>query len=365
MGLRQGSDSDAKITVSTSAPTFDDFDRVDSVNEATEKEEIKKEVRKEKEVKKILEKGEDKAEEISEEEPILEVPEENLEEENKDDGLIDVKINGANHKVSLEELKANYSGKVAYDKKFTEFDKERKSFQAEKEKLLKPIEEFKKLLGEGKAGDALMRLVDMAGEDVYTFNKRLIEAVTPIVKARLEMSPEQLEVMEAKGELEHLKKKEQSALERSKVEQTQAEFDQRIAKLQETYSISDDDFRTAAVKFKERLVASGKFKAEEFTPESVANFHINTKNALRTFKAIDAVDPKLESDSNLVSEMISLLSENPELSEADMVDLIKEYSGVNNKLKVLTEKAQVVKRVQAPSSPANKNRPEFFSDFED
>ena len=66
-------------------------------------------------------------EEEAVEEKALEKKEEVLPE------LIEVKVEGSIEKVSLDELKENYSGKVAYDKKFTELDKERQSYKSEVE----------------------------------------------------------------------------------------------------------------------------------------------------------------------------------------------------------------------------------------
>lgn len=368
-------DVDTTIDVVSSGPNFDDFDRVETAKKDIEKAKEKKAPKKEEDVvekqgnKQVPEAENTKEEKVPEEKTAEEkTPEEKAAEEKatseKAEELIDVKINGQIEKVKLADLKANYSGKVAYDKKFSELDKERKQLVQDRDTFYKPMAKFKELLSEGKAGDALLHIVDFVGEDSYNFTQKLIAAMTPMVKARLEMTPEQLEAYEAKSELEHFKKKEQSALERSKAEQTQQGLNQRIAKLQETHSISEDDFRTAAMQLKERLTAEGKFKAEEFTPEVVADFHLAKNYSSKTFKAIDSVDKTLASDARLVNELIQLQFENPGMSEADMVELIKEYSGVNNKLKVLTTKSEVVKKAQAPT-PSSSNRPEFFSDFED
>lgn len=366
------SDVDTSINVTTSGPSFDDFDRVEEVKKDIEEKATKKAKKSEKAEENKSEdqkKQDDKVpapDKIEEETPEEKKTDEKATEEVEPSGdEIEVKVNGKVEKVKLEDLKANYSGKVAYDKKFTELDKERKSFQQEKEAAYRPILEFKRLLQEGKAGDAILHLVDMAGEDSYNFNKKLIAAMTPMVKARLEMTPEQLEAYEARSELDHLKKKEQSQLERSKAEQTQKDFDQRIAKLQETHSISDDDFRTAAVKLRELLEANGKFKADEFTPEAVANFHQAKIYSGKVFKAIESVDKSLESDSVMINELINLMFDEPGISHEDLVSIIREHSGINAKLKVLTEKSQVEKRTQAASTPAKQSKPEFFSDYDE
>jgi hypothetical protein len=45
------------------------------------------------------------------------------------DSLIPVKINGKDELISIKDLQSQYSGKVVYEKKFSEMDRERKSFE--------------------------------------------------------------------------------------------------------------------------------------------------------------------------------------------------------------------------------------------
>lgn len=383
------SDVDTTIQVTSGAPSFDDFDRVETVTKELEdigdkkakKADKKSEKKDEKKVadkegnEKIPQSKEEAKEEIEEEKQVEETTDQDPEVKGDEkkyldhsgDELVQVKINGKMEEVKLSDLKANYSGKVAYDKKFSEFDKERKQFQMERQQLIEPIQKFKQLISEGKAGDALLHILDTTGEDAYTFNNKLIRALTPIIQERLSMSPEQLEALDARSEVEHLRRKEQSSLERSKYEQSQKELSTRIAKIRETYSISENDFQNAAENLKRRLDADGKYKKEEFTPELVADFHLASKYSDRAFKAIDSVDKNLGDDPKLANELIHLMFTNPEISHDDLVDLIREYAGVNDKLKVLTQKAQVEKRIQASNQNAGRriNKPEFFSDFDE
>jgi len=379
------SDVDTTIQVTSGAPSFDDFDRVETVTKELNDIGEKKAKKAEKKEKVADKEGNEKIPQSKgKEEKVEEKPEEEVESpkeeksESTEEGekkyldhsgeeLIQVKINGKMEEVKLSDLKANYSGKIAYDKKFSEFDKERKQFQAEKQQLMAPIQKFKQLIADGKAGDALLHILDTTGEDAYTFNNKLIRALTPIIQERLSMSPEQLEALDARSEVEHLRKKEQSLAERTRSEQTHKELVNRIEKLKETYSISEDDFQKAAENLKRRLDADGKYKKEEFTPELVANFHLASKYSDRAFKAIDLVDKSLGEDQKLASELIDLMFTNPEISQDDLVDLIREYAGVNDKLKVITQKSQVEKRIQASNQHAGRkqNRPEFFSDFDD
>lgn len=385
-------DVDGVIEVSGSPPSFDDFERIEKTREevkeskkAPQEKEPKKEIKKdETEVKKekVAEEGrkteddgesdkentEEKQEGASEtKSKILKAKLGDKEIDLTGEETIDVKVNGEIQQVKISELRNNYAGKVGWDKKFTELDKKSKAdlqkLQHEKESLYKPLQQFEKLVQEGKAGDAILHLVDFVGQDSYAFRKNLVEAMTPIVKARLEMSPGQLEAYEAKMEVEHLRQKEKSVLERSKREQTQKELAQRTAKLQETYSISDDDFRSSAEKYKELLTRDGKFSQETYNPESVAQFYLATKASEKLFNTISKIDRTLEQDSHLIQEAMKLLMEAPDLTENDLREIILEYRGVNEKLKVATQKAGVVEKFTPPQD-RHDEKVNFFEDFE-
>ena len=60
-------------------------------------------------------------------------------EEQAEESLIEVKVDGEIQKVPLQELKNNYAGKVAYDKKFSEINKERQEVTAERDSLEQEI----------------------------------------------------------------------------------------------------------------------------------------------------------------------------------------------------------------------------------
>lgn len=396
-------DIDGSIDVSSGPPSFDDFERVENVRKEVKKAKEEKgtdgkkvtdgkkeekkddqnkgknetEIKKDKvpdEGRKTQEDGESDKENIEEtEDKIEEVKSKGFKIKSGDkefdltgDELIDVKVNGEIQQVKLSELKNNFSGKVGWDKKFTELDKKHKAdiakVKEEKEELYKPLQKFEKLVAEGKAGDAILHLVDFVGQDSYTFRKSLLAAMEPIIKARLEMSPEQLEASDYRLEVEHLRQKEKSALERSKREQAQRELSQRAAKLQETYSISDDDFKNHAQKLKELLIRDGKFSQESYNPESVADFYLATKASNKFFNVIDKIDPSLGSDEKLVQEAIRLLIEVPSMTDEELKEIIYEYKGVNSKLKQATKKAGVQEKFTPP--PATHEKVNFFEDFE-
>ena len=101
------------------------------------------------------------------------------------DATFKVKVDGQTLDVPVQELINNYSGKTAWDKKFTEIGKEKKSLEFEKNQIsaqkkelvdhvnnaLLPLKDKSK-----NPLDSLMYLVEMSGEDPYNAYRRIIEA---------------------------------------------------------------------------------------------------------------------------------------------------------------------------------------------
>ena len=380
------SDPDGVITVTGGAPSFDDFMEMESArNEAAKIKEEKISGKKNEKKETIAEKDRQALDEDPK--PGDAEKETPVEEEKSDtkvkgfkakrgeeefeltgDETIQMKVAGNIEEVSLNDLKNNYAGKVGWDKKFTELDKKHKldlqKIKEERDSLYQPLRKFEELVSKGQAGDALLHLVDFVGQDSYAFRKNLIDALTPVVRERLEMSPEQLEAHEYKLEVEHLRQKEKSALERSKREQSNKELAQRTAKVQETYSISEEDFREHANVYKEYLHKEGKLTKENFTPEAVGRFYQATKNSEKLYRVIDQIDKGLYSDQKMISDAMELLFEAPQLSDDELKNLILEYKGVNQKLIDATKKAGIEGKVSTPPMPSNR-KVDFFEDFDE
>lgn len=96
-----------------------------------------------------------------------------------------VKVDGEMQEVPVQELINNYSGKTAWDKKFTEIGKEKKTLEFEKSQIQsqknKLIQAVNSALGPIKDPDknpmdSLLYLVEMTGEDPYTAYRRIMES---------------------------------------------------------------------------------------------------------------------------------------------------------------------------------------------
>jgi len=89
-----------------------------------------------------------------------------------------IMVDGRETEVPLKELYANYSGKVAYDKKFSAMDKERQSFKKEMDEVYTNINQFNNLVGEGKVMDAIAYLGQFANVPPHHLKHAIVRSLS-------------------------------------------------------------------------------------------------------------------------------------------------------------------------------------------
>lgn len=190
------------------------------------------------------------------------------------------KVDGEMVDVSIQELLNNYSGKVAYDKKFTEIGKEKKTIESEKALVTREKEVLNNHLRQAldpikdktkNPMDSLLYLVEMSGEDPYAAWRRIIES-------NLEELGQLIDMPEVERELYYHKKKDElhgnvAKKRQEKVTKEQA-FNQAIQKvdsLRQTYNVTEDDFVDASEEL-ESIYKDAKLDANSITDEAIVDY---------------------------------------------------------------------------------------------
>lgn len=249
------------------------------------------------------EKKEDKTESFddedeSEEDELLVAKEDKSEEEKKDNkklrirmsdgelynidssGTIKVKVDGNMEDVPVQELINNYAGKTAWDKKFTEIGKEKKSLEFEKATLTKQKDQLtthlREALGPIKDSnknpmDSLLYLVEMSGEDPYTAYRRMMESNLDELSSLMDMT-------ETERELFFHKKKDELhsnvAKKRQEKQQKDNDFNQSIQKvddLRQSKNVTEDQFVDASEELEVIYKESG-LDVNSITEESIVDY---------------------------------------------------------------------------------------------
>jgi len=257
-------------------------DKKDSKGEEEEEEEEEEE-------------GEEETEEDKEKEEKEEKPKEDKEKKDSkklrirmgedlfnidSDATFKVKVDGEMQEVTAQELINNYAGKTAWDKKFTEIGKEKKSLEFEKSSLTKEKQTLSTHLKnaltplknpEGNPLDSLMYLVEMSGEDPYNAYRRVMEA-------NLEELGKLMDMTETERELYFHKKKDELytgiARKRQEREQEADAFNQvrqKVDSLRQSLKVSEEQFVDASEELEEIYKSAG-LDVNDLTYEAVVDY---------------------------------------------------------------------------------------------
>lgn len=362
---------------------------VDSDGEVVDDEDApkKKEPKKEKEKEEEEESFDD---EESEEEEEEEDPKEEKKESKKlrirmadgelynidADSSFKMKIDGEFQDVPMQELINNYAGKTAWDKKFTEIGKEKKSIELERNTLKTQKDELmshlQHTLGPIKDPnknpmESLMYLVEMSGEDPYTTYRRLLES-------NLEEISNLTDMTETERELYFHKKKDELhsnvARKRNDRLQKEATFNQVLQKvdsLRQAYNVSEDDFADAADELEEIYKGSG-LDVNSITNEDIVDYSSLKPHISKVKELIVPYEDNIAEAK--YGDVVAQLSRNlrdGNLGEKELKEILKRNFSVEEDVKELNTKVYQKSQKNSGKKVALKeteNSSESFDDWE-
>lgn len=401
-------------------PSFETFDNFDTVSEETDqadddwskpepesKEKVSEDIKvlkdskaddkgkvikeeKEEDESEEVEDSEDGEEEESEEEEKELKKEDEKKEEKKDskklrmrmgeelfnvdsDASFKVKVDGKTEDVPLQELINNYSGKTAWDKKFTEIGKEKKVLEAEKLQITKQSELLRehvtKALAplkakDGNPLDSLLYLVEMSGEDPYNAYRRIMEANLEEIGTLMDMSEVERELYfhKKKDELyTNVAKKRQAKVQEEEV------FNQTVQKvdsLRQSLNVTEDQYVEASEELEEIYEDAG-LDVNELTHEAIVDYaslkpHIAVVKELIAPYEENIAEGKF---GDVVAELSRYLRDGKADKKAIEQILARNFS-VEEDVKELNTKVYS-KQAKAPAKKTLKEASEKFESFDD
>lgn len=249
-----------------------------------------------------------------------------------EDQKFKVKVDGREEEVTLEQLKADYSGKQAISRRFNEFNKEKVNFEKEvaahndevlfiqrevaelKDGFESIVQDYKKngFLSKNPMA-AINTLLDKMNINSYDFERAMFEHQLPEYAKFFEMDEVQQDAYFAKKENEFLRKKDQTFAERT--QKTQAE----TARQQQEYNL----IKSAGLTSEQYNELFGELESlgdKNITAERVVEF-ARVKPILDKAGSIVA-KTKSAGDSAKINQVAELLSMFPDTTEDEIISHI-------------------------------------------
>jgi hypothetical protein len=275
--------------------------------------------------------------------------------------------------VPVQELINNYSGKTAWDKKFTEIGKEKKSLEFEKNQIsdqkkelvdhvnnaLLPLKDKSKNLL-----DSLMYLVEMSGEDPYNAYRRIIEANLEELSSLLDMGETERELYfhKKKDELHsNVTKKRQ---EKHQKEQVFNQALQKVDSLRQTYNVSEEAFVDASEEL-ESIYKNSGLDINDITEESIVDYASLKPYIDEVVKLVEPYEDNISEQKygDVVAELSRYLR-NGEADKQTIQELLKRNFSVEEEVKELNSKVYS-KGAKAPAKKALNQDSDKYESFDD
>lgn len=245
------------------------------------------------------------------------------------EAMIEHTVDGQPVQVSIDELRNNYSGKVAYDKKFTELDVERRQFKAERGALDQAAEEFVTMASskDVNATAILTKLGQLANmENPLQFVRDLRSKLEADFKARMSMSEEGRKAADLVEENEFLRQG-QASRQATEAEQAQrAATLAKVAEVREARGMSEEVFKSTL----DEILSEGIVPEESITPEYVGDWYMATKAYDKAEASLTALASKdnPEVDGKVVAELARIIKNDPSISDERIGTLAAAFMNV-------------------------------------
>jgi len=283
-----------------------------------------------------------------------------------------VKVDGETMEVSAQELINNYSGKTAWDKKFTEIGKEKKALEFEKASVTKEKETLKNHLDEALGPikdpsrnpiESLLYLVEMSGEDPYAAYRRIMEANLDELGTLMDMGETERELYfhKKKDELHgNVAKKRQ---EKQTKEQAFNQAVQKVDSLRQTYNVTEDGFVDASEEL-ESIYGDAGLDVNSITDEAIVDY-ASLKPHIATIKELVAPYEENISEGkygDVVAELSRHLRDG-KLDKAAIQKILKHNFSVEEDVKELN--TRVYQKGHKPNKVALTEESELSESFDD
>lgn len=249
-----------------------------------------------------------------------------------------VKIDGKEVPVKAKELLSNYSGKVAWDKKFSELGREKETY---KKDLGRTSELVSKIMKETDPEMRFYHMAELAGGDPIGVRQKFLEDNVKLLEKWHTMTDDERKADAAAFEAKVLKHQNQALSQRLQTEQSMKELDSKVQSLMGTHKIQRQEWVDTYDQLRSAKEA-GALKDQKLTPEFVAE--VVQKNRIWNEAELQVEKLGHKWDDSTKSTRLMALTEEAfklGLTSADVVELVSElYPKGQTTSEIVEEKAK-------------------------
>ena len=279
---------------------------------------------------------------------------------------VPVTVDGKEELVTLEQLRADYSGKKSWSNEFGKLGAEKQKFKQERDTVMSKLGE----MFQGSQKDpiqGLMKMAEMAGMNPVQYRKDFLEAINPLLEKRLEMSDAERRAADAEVEADFYRSQTQSRLESERQEREFRDFEAQVTRQIEAAGVTKDQFE-ATYSILAKAAQSGEFvpRSGSITVEDVLNVAATESYLSASDEAFEELGLKLEdSEKDKFLAKLIPMARSSKMSPKIVKETVKEFFK-DRKASNLSQKVRASQPKAAPKATAPKNfasEPMTFDDL--
>lgn len=269
-------------------------------------------------------------------------------------------VDGKEQEITLQEMLNREAGERTIAQRMGDlstekqnFKVEQSNFNAEKEELVGKVNSFVEAVNNQDGLQAIESLANLTGHNSIELRQHFKDLVVKDVKAYLEMTPEEQREFDIKQETAYYKQLSEVQNQNVEQQQTSMDLQNSILRFQAKHGIKDADLVA--------LYDEAEAKSFEMqSAEDLERFYNEKLTQDRSSKLLSDVDPSLSEDTTNLETVKEFITKNPDLSDEEVVQAIKEVIGevedtTETKPKIKENStSDKIKKKQAKNSKAKK-----------
>lgn len=281
---------------------------------------------------------------------------------------IRVKVDGKYQNVPISELRNGYSGSESLDGRATDISNREQTLQKELDDYVLERDEMTHHFGkirdllddtDGDPLKAMHYLLDITGRNRNDYSKRILGHYLEEVENLQLMSEAERESYFLKQENDYLKERSESSLNETRQTDDVKNFTADLNQLRESRGVSEEDFVGAY----NQLIELGENQAE-LTPDLVLDYATTYPAVEKAEGILESFDPELVEDDAIVQEIASVILEDPDITDDELISVLTDTFGATTAVKEVNSKMGEYYAPPEKVVREETEQPESFDDFE-
>ena len=276
-------------------------------------------------------------------------------EEMPDDTKILAKVDGELQEITLKEFKNGISGEKAIAKRFSEYDRKEKEFNAQMNEVNEYINDLGNTIRNSSVLEGVSKIAELTGAAPHLVKEALIKELMPEIERRYGLDENELALELKQQENDYLKQKTESENKKLQQEQAQRELQLEVMRTREAHNIDEATWTEALNDLDAKLPPN-----EPITVETVAEYVNFNRASSRAESILNEWDSSYLENGEVVDALIDSIIESPDYSDADFKEILSNAFGETKKVEA--QKA-VEKKVESKSKNVKTQKEEVNALF--